>query len=204
MAGNPVETFLSTTTDTFNEEHQYFKKEASYDRLQAMLREVSAIPDLSPLDRALILDFTILLPSVLLPKVDIASMQHAVETRAPFLGADILNLAGKISSSLKIKGTTTKFPLREIAKKYLPLSITTQPKRGFEIPLISWTNGVLKPVINDLLDSPNALYLDFMDKKYVRGLLLENSSKIHPQRRAKQLFVLMGLEIWNKNRMNLR
>ena len=203
LSRSPVSSFLASTTDTFNDEQGHFVNRPKYKNLEFMLEEVLGDRRLSPLDKALIFDFTILLPGILLPKVDIASMQHAVETRAPFLGGQMLNLAGRISSDLKIKGVTTKYLLRKLAEQHLPQQITKQPKRGFEIPLVRWMDGVLKPITHDLLRSNQSISRDFLDGNYIQGLL-DKSLSIHPQRRAKQLFLLLSLEIWDRKRRSLR
>ena len=68
-------------------------------------------------------------------------MAHSLEGRSPFLSKYMLELAPRISSDLKVRNLSTKYILRELAKKYLPRKIVHQPKRGFEVPMKKWMNG---------------------------------------------------------------
>lgn len=78
-------------------------------------------------------------------------MAHSLEGRSPFLGKALLEVAPRIKDEYKIFGKSTKFILRELAKKYLPHTLLEQPKRGFEVPLRAWVEGELKELIFDSL-----------------------------------------------------
>lgn len=201
----PLQTYLSSTTDIFTGyESIAFKKEIASAYLDEIIEQALSLSNSSPLDRALWLDFNILLPSVLLPKMDIASMQHSLETRTPFLAKDVIEFSSTLSPKLKIKGKQTKYLLRQLATKYLPKSIVNQPKRGFEIPLKSWMNSVLYPIVADLINSQNALSKDYIKKDYLNSLLTNRVEGLHEEKRAKQLFTLLALEIWWQESKKLR
>jgi asparagine synthase (glutamine-hydrolysing) len=97
----------------------------------------------------------------------------------------------------KIKGKTTKFLLRQLAKKYLPLELIDQPKRGFEIPLKNWVNTELKEPVFDYLSGNNNYYKNFVEQNFVHDLL-KKKIKISEEKRAKILWTLLSLEIWYK------
>lgn len=91
------------------------------------------------------------LPDDILTKVDRASMASSLETRAPFLSVDMINLAWSIPNSFKFKGLQGKYILREILKDYVPQRMFDFPKMGFGIPLGDWLRGPLKDWSMDLL-----------------------------------------------------
>jgi asparagine synthase (glutamine-hydrolysing) len=130
--------------------------------------------------------------------MDIATMAHSLEGRSPFMSKSVMEVAAQIDHTLKVHNGKTKFILRELAKKYLPPTLITQPKRGFEIPLKKWVDDELKDVIHGYLNSANAYYGDFIDKKFVKDVL-DNKITIPAEKRAKMLYKLMALEIWKKD-----
>ena len=150
--------------------------------------------DLDPLSKIMYLDFIWNLRYGLLIKMDIATMQNSLEGRSPFLSKYFLELSPRIDNNLKIKGLTTKYILRELAKKYLPKELVYAKKRGFEIPLVKWVNEDLKEVIMDYLS--NGFYLNFLDKKEILDII-ERKIKISETKRAKILYLLFALEVWD-------
>ena len=153
--------------------------------------------DLKGVDKFLYLDFMILLFSNLLVKMDIASMQHALEVRSPFLSKYFLEFAPKLPESNKISGFKTKLILRELSKKYLPIELINQPKRGFEIPLKKWVYGILdEPIRNALID--NSFASNYVDQKFINTLFSDNLSP-KTEKNAKMIWSLYCLEIWYKN-----
>jgi asparagine synthase (glutamine-hydrolysing) len=153
--------------------------------------------DLTGLQKAMLLDFDNILPSLLLVKMDIATMAHSLEGRSPLLCKALLEYVPSLSDNIKIKGTTTKYLLRNLAKKYLPEKLINQPKRGFEPPLRHWVDHELRQLIGDYIVSDTALYPSFVNKEFVRSLL-DNRVKVQPEKRAKMLWLLFTLEVWYK------
>lgn len=147
------------------------------------------------LHKVMYLDSVMLLQNILLKKMDIATMAHSLESRAPFLSKDLLDWAPAVPEGFKIKGTVTKYLLRQVAKKYLPAKITNSPKRGFEIPLQGWVDTRLKKVIFDYL-SPESAYVKTIISKSFINSLLEKPSQFNPEKRAKALFALLSVEVW--------
>src|SRR5690606_8208640 len=117
----------------------------------------------SGLDKIMCMDFLALLFGDLLVKMDIATMANSLEGRSPFLSKELLSFGISLNNDYKINNKTTKYLLRDIAKDLLPIEIFSQPKRGFEIPLKSWINNDLNDILRDSLNSPKALYRDFVN-----------------------------------------
>lgn len=87
----------------------------------------------------------------LLVKVDIASMQFALETRAPFLDYRVVEFALNLSENLKKKDGVAKYLLKEVLYDYVPKSFFDRPKWGFSIPLVKWLKTDLHYLIDNYL-----------------------------------------------------
>ena len=78
------------------------------------------------------------------PKADRAALEAGITLRAPLLetGRYILNLPDKY----RVRGVTTKWLLRKMAKGLLPKSIIKRKKRGFTTPVSLWvkTSGLIR------------------------------------------------------------
>jgi asparagine synthase (glutamine-hydrolysing) len=153
--------------------------------------------NISELSKFLHKDFNFILQSDLLKKMDIATMAHSLEGRSPFLSKYMLEFAPVLADKFKIKGTITKYLLRELAKDYLPQELINQPKRGFEIPLKAWVENDLKENIFDTLGS-DCYSSNFIDKKFIKDLL-DKKINVSDEKRAKMLWTMYSLEIWKRN-----
>ena len=102
-----------------------------------------------------------------------------------------------MNDKFKINGSTTKYLLRHLAKKYLPEQLINQPKRGFEIPLKNWVNTQLKDIIFDYVGSSSALNKKFIQPAFVKNIL-DNKIKISQEKRAKILWTIFSMEVWYK------
>jgi len=92
------------------------------------------------------------LPGDILCKVDRAAMANGLETRAPLLDADIIDLAWRAPPSMKLHAGETKWLLRRLLARYVPHELTARPKVGFTVPLHEWLTGGLRDWAGDLLD----------------------------------------------------
>jgi asparagine synthase (glutamine-hydrolysing) len=93
------------------------------------------------------------LPHNLLAKVDRASMAFSLEARVPFLDHRIVEWAASLPEDFKIRGSRTKYILRESFKAQLPKEILERPKQGFDLPLAAWIRGPLRPLVAESLES---------------------------------------------------
>jgi asparagine synthase (glutamine-hydrolysing) len=106
----------------------------------------------------------------------------------------MLEFVPTLPDNLKVKGATTKYILRELAKKYLPLELIDQPKRGFEIPLKKWVDIDLKENIYDRLSSLS-YSSSFIDQNFI-DRLLDKRVRVSDEKRAKMLWSMYCLEVW--------
>lgn len=188
--------YFSATTDIFEDVYK-FGENRIFKEMSEFINKVNQ-KEISELSKMLYLDAQLLLFSDLLVKMDIATMSNSLEARSPFLSKHIIEFAPTLSDKLKINGTSTKFILRELAKKYLPNELINQPKRGFEVPLKNWIENDLAEMVFDYL-SVNSYSQNFIDKDFIEKLL-NKKIEVSDEKRAKMLWSLLCLEIWYKKR----
>lgn len=193
MSADHYDTYLRSTSDIFEGYHDSFLFD---DRLllDSHIIEVLENRSLSGLKRIMNMDFENLLFSDLLVKMDIATMANSLEGRSPFLCKELLEYVPAISDNYKIKGSKTKAILRDLANDYLPPAIINQPKRGFEIPLVTWVDNELKDIIRDYLvrDSYSS---NFVSQRFI-SKLIDNNLRCTPYKRAKMIWTLFCLDVW--------
>ncbi len=117
---------------------------------------IAASRALDPLGRLIELDVRTYLPDDILVKVDIASMAHALEVRAPFVDHHVMELAAGLPTALKVRGLTGKVLLKRAFADLVPDAIVRRKKRGFSLPLAKWFASDLHDFARDVLLSQRA------------------------------------------------
>jgi len=151
---------------------------------------------LDPLDKALYVDLKTYLADDILVKVDRMSMAHALEVRAPLLDHKLLEFTATIPSSLKLKGHTTKYLLKEVMRKHLPSRVFTRPKHGFTMPVGEWLKGPLRGMVEECLFSPRARQRGLFHPKAVQSLWSSHLSG--KQDASHKLWMLLMFELWHR------
>ncbi len=130
----------------------------------------------------------------LLVKADRMTMAVALEARSPFLDTQLVELAFRIPSSIKLRHGQLKWLLRESYRSVLPAEILDRKKHGFGVPLSAWWSGPLRGQMQSLLGDPQARLGDYLQLQAVRTLVDEHLSgrRDHGQR----IFLLVQLELW--------
>ena len=86
------------------------------------------------LNRQLYADLSIYLADDILVKVDRMSMATSLETRAPFLDADVMELAFSMPGDLKIRSGTRKYILKQALRGLLPVAILRSKEGRLQHP----------------------------------------------------------------------
>lgn len=197
MASRPSHAYFAATNDLLHT-YQVFSVPPELEAYTGKIDTVRA-NGLSALKKIMLLDSTFLLPSILLVKMDIATMVNSLEGRSPFLSKELLELVPGLPDRLKVRRGRTKLLLRKLAKKYLPVEIVDQPKRGFEVPLRSWVDAKLKTIIHDHLTPGSAYVRSLLSPRFVDDLIANRAVEVNPEQRARVLFALLSVEIWKKS-----
>jgi asparagine synthase (glutamine-hydrolysing) len=192
-----LSTYLSATIDSFEGFEKNIKGGDAV--LEHIKNDFDGInhSSLTGLQKIMNLDFDNLLAGDLLVKMDIATMAHSLEGRSPLLSKELLEYIPSLPDEYKIKNRQTKYLLRRLAEKYLPVELINQPKRGFEIPLKKWMDNELKEIVASYVLSKDAYSHHFVSSSFIHDLW---NRKINAgdEKRAKMLWTLFALEVWYK------
>ncbi len=144
--------------------------------------------------RASITDILSYLPCDLCTKVDIASMAHGLEVRQPMLDYRLVEFAASLPVHLKFRGRRGKLLLKDTFGAMIPRSIFTRKKMGFGIPIAGWFREELKPMVHELLLSPDAKITPYFRQPFVADLVEAHESGRHNH--GYRLWSLLILETW--------
>ncbi len=144
-------------------------------------------------NRLLDVDIQTYLTDNILTKVDIASMAHSLEVRCPLIDQDLMDFAASLPGSMKLRGLTSKFLLREISKDLLPAPILTRSKQGFGLPIERWMREDLAPLSRDVLLDQRARERGILDPVAVEDMLARQQ---RGEPRGFQIWTMMILELW--------
>ncbi len=130
----------------------------------------------SDAERMMLLDVLTYLPDDILAKVDRAAMHVSLETRAPLLDHRVVEFAGRLPMSMKLRDGKLKWALRQVLYRYVPADLIERPKMGFEVPVGLWLRGPLREWAEDLLDPTRLKEGSFLNAALVRQTWAEHQS----------------------------
>ncbi|MGE0812055.1 MAG: asparagine synthase (glutamine-hydrolyzing) [Vicinamibacterales bacterium] len=146
------------------------------------------------LNRQLYADLRLYLADDILVKVDRMSMATSLETRAPFLDADVMELAFSMPGHLKIRKGQRKYVLKRAMRGLVPDRILDRTKQGFSIPLKNWLRDELQPLMRDLLSPARVSARGLFEPAEVTALV--EAHVAGRENHAHTLFPLMVFERW--------
>ncbi len=184
-----------------DEAHMFWNGAFSPEQKQTLLLEYQPhrpavglwheLPDaveIGDLNRYMLFDQQAYLPDNILYKVDRISMAHSIEVRPPFLDHRIVEFAASLPQSMKIRGTSQKYLLKQTMKGKLPSSILNRSKQGFDVPTHKWFRGVLKSFLLDNVSQAAVEQTHIFHWDYIRQLI-----EGHMERRFNVGYHLWGL-----------
>lgn len=105
------------------------------------------------LDKMLFLDMRYFLADHNLNYTDKMGMACGVEIRVPLIDIDLVRLAWRIPSELKLRGVTGKYIFKRAMEPFLAKDVIYRPKTGFVAPLREWLSGPLRDPVRDILSN---------------------------------------------------
>lgn len=139
--------------------------------------------------------------SMILMKVDRASMHHSLEVRVPLLDRGVVDLASRIDwkSCLDLEQRVGKLPLRALLARHVRHQ--TQAKRGFTVPMAKWLQGPLRKVFEDEVLSRREFLGYPIDQAALRRKFMDFQKD--PQD-AWGLWLLLSLALWINSHYRMR
>lgn len=151
-------------------------------------------PQPDNLSSMLYLDTKIWLPDNLLMKGDKMTMAASLEQRIPLLDYQLTEYAASIPSHLKTKGMKAKYLLKRAFEDFLPASILTRKKMGFNVPTGIWFREGQRGVITHLLLSERLRSRGYFNEDFIAQMVRDHlEGRVNYQ---AQLFTLASLELW--------
>jgi asparagine synthase (glutamine-hydrolysing) len=161
------ESLLLSCSDAYG----FVKKDSERLVLAAMLADVTNF--LTPLVR----------------RLDRMSMAASVECRVPFLDHRLVNTIINLPLSYRLRGSTDKWVLKQIAARYLPHGIVHRNKVGFPLPLQDYLAPLAQKEFFD-----GGFCLEFLGMQR-RGIIQALSNW---RQNIDGFFNLLALEIWGR------
>jgi asparagine synthase (glutamine-hydrolysing) len=156
-------------------------------------RSTHSLPSGSPIRRMEVADLLAWLPDNLLERGDRMTMSASLELRPPFLDPRIIDFALELEPSTKLHKRTNKWPVREVARRYVPASLIDRPKIGFRVPLDQWLRTDLYGPVSALLNPKSNRSHAYINSEYGLELL-----RAHRDGKdlTKKIWPLITLEVY--------
>jgi asparagine synthase (glutamine-hydrolysing) len=178
--------------DVFSED--FSRQVKGTDPLDYLIKKYEAGDTDDLLEKLLYLDMITYLPEDLLVKMDIATMANSLEARVPFLDHKFMELVAGIPPRLKLKGTVSKYILKETFKEFLPEAIFKRRKMGFGVPVSRWLRKELKDYMFEILLDGRSLKRGYFRESGVKQLIEEHVKGRYDH--SSKIWALLFLEMW--------
>ena len=199
-------TFLSTADLSFEERYRAYVGVFAPDEARALLAVVppnrldaigiafEAATGDDPLNRMFSVDALTQLPDDLLLLTDKMTMAASLECRVPLLDHELVELATRIPSGVKVAGGELKHVMKKALEGVLPKEILHRSKRGFGAPMGAWMKAELAPLVDSLLSREAVEARGLLRYEPIRRLVDEHrTNRIDG---TDRLLALLNLELW--------
>ncbi|EHR71997.1 asparagine synthase, glutamine-hydrolyzing [Burkholderiales bacterium JOSHI_001] len=148
------------------------------------------------LNRLFAVDAQTQLPDDLLMLTDKMSMAVSLECRVPLLDHELVELAARIPTGIKIPGGQLKHLMKQALAPTLPDDILNRAKRGFGTPMGAWLKRELAPLLRHLLAPATIRERGLFRTEGVAALMADHEANRSDGTDA--LLALMNLEVWSR------
>jgi len=178
----------------FNGDHAVRTEEDAYRTKEALRRLQEDVKHLDPVTQMLYVDTRANLPDDLLMVGDKTSMANSIEVRVPFLDVRLVEFIESLPLHLKLNGITGKYLHKKALLKWLPREVVYRKKKGFAHPLSKWFATSVRPMLEDLLLSPDSAMGIYFDQNYIRQILDRHRDGLDDY--TRHIYLLLSLELW--------
>jgi asparagine synthase (glutamine-hydrolysing) len=149
---------------------------------------------IEPIDRYMQYDFDGYLSDGINTKVDIASMMHSLEVRAPFLDHRLVEFAARLPASLKQNGPKGRVLYKKAVAPHIPAGILDRKKRGLTLPVNEWLRGPLRPALDDVVSGARLRDRGHFEQERIQRLYQDHVTGRSDH--GYPLWNLMVLDLW--------
>jgi asparagine synthase (glutamine-hydrolysing) len=157
-------------------------------------RHFRRCPSPDHLNQIIYVDIKTSLADDLLTLTDKMTMATAIESRAPFVDPELVQLTGRMPSNLKVRGWTMKYLLKKVVSPWLPQEILQRKKRGFGAPVGAWLRRDLGSLMKETLSEEQVRKRGLFDWRIIQDTIIS-----HEARRSDytdHLLALINFELW--------
>ncbi|MEM7500068.1 MAG: N-acetylglutaminylglutamine amidotransferase [Pseudomonadota bacterium] len=147
-----------------------------------------------PVDKALRIDTNVMLVEDPVKRVDNMTMAWGLEARVPFLDHELVELAGRVPSELKLD-QGGKGVLKEAARLVVPSEVIDRPKGYFPVPALKYLDGPYLEMCRDAFASAPARERGLFQQDYLDTLFADPAEHV-TKLRGSELWQVSLLEIW--------
>jgi asparagine synthase (glutamine-hydrolysing) len=125
---------------------------------------------------------------------DKMGMAVGVEARVPFLDIELVEFSLTVPPELKMKGNETKYLLKKVAERYLPMDVIYRPKTGFGAPIRKWITDDLDEMIHYRLSPARLKKRGIFNPQKIWELINDNKDgKIDA---SYSIWALLAIDSW--------
>lgn len=146
------------------------------------------------IDKVFRTDITKLIVDDPVKRVDNMTMAWGLEARVPFLDTELVEWALKMPANLKMK-QEGKYPLKKIAREFLPSSVIDRKKGYFPMPALKLVQGDFLEFMSDILTSSACLNRGVFNQNYVEKVINSPRDYMTPLN-SSRLWHLALFEFW--------
>lgn len=147
-----------------------------------------------PIDRMLYADAQVRLPDHPVMILDRMTMAHGLEARAPFMDHKLAEFAARLPIRMKVRGRTTRFIQRQLAKRYLPPELLCRPKQGFQSALPYMLRQEYHLLFNLFLSASQLAADGILNQPAVNTIVHQHlAGKVD---HGNRLWLLLNSEVW--------
>lgn len=156
----------------------------------------------SELNRLMYLDLKLILADNDLRKVSGTAELSGVRVRYPMLDAELVQLAARIPSSLKLRGFKKRYIFKKAMYGILPDQVLNKKKHGFGVPLSHWflKEPQLESLLRDVLHDSRT-----RSRGYFRPEFLDRIARLHREENTayygEALWYIVALELWHRQHL---